>query len=142
MDELRTTIERFQKAMITRLRDDYEFELLGNFPEACCEFASLLLAKYLFESISVTNIKIILGENLNNPLVRHTWLEIAGQNVDITAQQFDKDLPKIVISDQYGWHKNFRIIKRERFNPSFMDDYENPEKHQIMNDYHYLYRNA
>ena len=142
MNELRTKVELFHKAFTLCERGEFEFELLGLFPTACCEYASLLLATFLYDKFGVQDIEVVCGEGLESSYELHTWLFIDGRNVDITAQQFDDDLPNVLVSTQGGWHKRFRVTKREMFNREFMEEYASPEKEMLSRDYKLICSNA
>lgn len=137
-EELYQGISRFYEAISKRPKDDFQFELLSLFPDSCCEYASLFLAKFLVKNWKNISITVVTGEDKKNIGSRHVWLIIDGINVDITANQFDSSLPPILIYQGNGWHKKFKIVKKSKFNPEFYNDYHEDLKQNVMDDYAYL----
>lgn len=86
----------------------------GNFPEGCCDEASLLLAAFLDDHGHTGAIKVYGSKDVgkDRPL-KHTWLLLDGIMIDITADQFEG-------------YANPKVICQE--NQEFLDSFEKNEK--------------
>lgn len=90
----------------------------GSFPDGCCEYASVYLGRYLIrENIcSKEDIRIPANNVPNSEGKTHAWLNINRTlNVDITADQFGKKHPPIIVSTNSSFHNDFQPIKWETF---------------------------
>ena len=103
-----------------------------NFPIACCDFTSWIVAKYLHDN-GVTNIRNITGDPKHKIHVRHAWLVVCGHTVDLTADQFSDG--HIVFWDSHSaWHKkNFKIVKDVVFIPAIELDFHDEAKNDFDN---------
>jgi hypothetical protein len=137
-DALLTAIWRFSVGFRSRDPAEFEFELFSMFPNSCCEYASLLLAKFLFVDFSVKDIRVVYGEHGSGFGVGHVWLRICELNVDITASQFDDGLPDVLLTRPGEWHDRYEIVRSEMFCPDFYDGYCSEGREQIVADYEFL----
>ena len=96
-----------------------EFE---NFPTGCAD-ACILLAEYLIDSgydtptyvsgeLSVItmsdNIIQLFGDDVETtPLRSYAWLELDGVVVDITADGFDPNAPRVIVAENSVWDNQF-----------------------------------
>ena len=78
------------------------------FPYGSCMDASILLGIILEEN-GVGRYEYVSAVN---DLATHSWLEFEGQLIDITADQFDKDNPKVVINESVNFHLGFKVASR------------------------------
>lgn len=110
-------------------KDDFYVELLSLFPKACCEYSSMLLARFLIEEkgYDFTDVLMIKGQSIVDVGELHLWLNVSGVIVDITAGQFEMAENPIII-DAYGlWHyKTFYEL--ETYSPlldfkNYVDDF-------------------
>lgn len=141
-DVLYDAICRLYKAIYGRPKDDFKFGLLSLFPENCCEYSSLFLAKFITKQIDGIVIEVVTGEDRIDKEIRHVWLKSNGINIDITANQFDPLLSSVLFYQGIGWHKRFRIIEKHKFNPDFHLEYHDDTKLDVLDDYFYLERKA
>lgn len=88
LNQIYTEAKSFRKAILKVPSDNFRFGVFHYYPSNCCEFISLLLAKYLIECKNYQNIKMLRGENKYKTLIRHVWLKVNNIDVDITAYQF------------------------------------------------------
>ncbi|MDR6798321.1 hypothetical protein [Acinetobacter calcoaceticus] len=109
-------------------KDDFHLEVLSLFPKACCEYSSLLLARFLIEvkCYTPTDIFMIKGQSLVKADQLHSWLKVNGIIIDITAGQFEAEKP-IIIDAHSSWHNNF-FYELETYVPStdfknYVDDF-------------------
>ncbi|WP_417781109.1 hypothetical protein [Stutzerimonas xanthomarina] len=137
-DRIIKSINAFSEAMRARAPEKFSFDLFSMFPFCCCEFASLLLGRYLYEEHNEIAINVITGELKENPDQRHIWLKIKTRNIDLTANQFDKYLPEVLITRRGGWHDQYKIIKNTRFNDEFDADFWHETKREMRADYKFL----
>lgn len=113
----------------------FAFRLFSMFPTNCCEFASLLLAWFLHEEHQCTNLQLVTGELKEDSAHRHVWLSLEGQNIDITADQFDAGLPALLVTRTGGWHSRYSVISVESFDIGFYEHYHNDVREDIVDDY-------
>lgn len=95
-----------------------EKDALVGFPNGCCEYGSLYLARYLIREQVVTKseIKVPVKNIFNDQGQTHAWLRIKDQwHVDITADQFGKHLPKVIVSEESDFHDGFKPVIWESF---------------------------
>jgi len=110
-------------------KDDFHLEVLSLFPKACCEYSSMLLARFLIEEkgYNITDILMIKGQSIVEVDQLHLWLNVSGVIVDITAGQF-KAAENPIIIDAYGsWHHKI-FYELETYIPSidfknYVDDF-------------------
>ena len=67
----------------------------------------------------------------------HAWLEMDGLIADITASQFDSELPEVYVSPDRSWHSRFEDL--ERF-PSDFGLYDSNTARQLGQAYSWLCR--
>jgi hypothetical protein len=108
------------------------------FPLACCEYSSLVLAWFLCEEHPGVQIEVVTGKLRSDSQQRHVWLSIDGYNIDISADQFDKALPPVLITRSGGWHDSYAEICRESFDATFFDAFEEEERLYLIADYEVL----
>ncbi|MFT6908848.1 MAG: hypothetical protein ACJAS1_005555 [Oleiphilaceae bacterium] len=83
----------------------------SNFPAACCDDASILLAKFLEEN-GYREVNLIHGSSggENKDINSHDWLLVDCTIVDITADQFNwKNYSNhpVIIQEQSAFHLTF-----------------------------------
>jgi hypothetical protein len=89
-----------------------------DFPEGCCDDASILLAEFLEEN-GYTNINLIHGSNggTQKELKSHDWLLVNNIIVDITADQFDWKgyiNEPVIIEKESLFHATFDQVNKGR----------------------------
>lgn len=109
---LHKKVKEFRKAILSIQPDEFKFDLFSMFPVNCCEYTSLLLAKYLQEHEKIKT-EIIYGENKRKRKVRHVWLRTNSLDIDITANQFNSTDRTVFVLENSEWHKKFNIIRIE-----------------------------
>lgn len=91
---------------------------LAHFPYGCCEYASLYLARYLIrEKLCLeADIKVPRPNIFNDKGETHAWLRIKDRwHVDITADQFGRNLPKLVVAENSDFHDGFKPMSWKSF---------------------------
>jgi hypothetical protein len=83
---------------------DIELPFIQKFPVGCCEIVTLALALAISKNKISNNYCVGKGYDRTNDLW-HFWLEDNGCIIDITADQFGKEL--IYASNQNWIHKKF-----------------------------------
>jgi len=74
-----------------------------QWPRNCCAAAYPLL--YLQELGYENIVKHVADtSNLDENRPDHLWLEIDGVIIDLTADQFDKSLPGVIVASKSDWH--------------------------------------
>jgi len=109
---LERDVNEFLKGVERVPKEEFQLEILSLFPVACCEYSSMLLARFLIEERNYNPFQILMlvGQCKINHEQLHLWLKIDGVNVDITAGQF-KDAPQQKILERDSkWHQRFKII--------------------------------
>ena len=101
--DVRNAIEKMD---ISEFPDSCSFE---RFPRGCCGDSSDLLSKhYMLNGIMA---EYVCG--INEKGQSHAWLEHKGFIIDITADQFEEIKDKVLVTDERGWHKQFKEIERQ-----------------------------
>ncbi len=93
--KLRKAIEKCDKNQIPN-----SFE---SFPKDCCRDAHLILSKYLIEK-GLGEFDLILGMRWKKS---HAWLLQNKIILDITADQFDDQKEKVIVTTNSKWHDAF-----------------------------------
>lgn len=117
---------------------NFQFELLSLFPIACCEYSSMMLARFLVEKkgYNIANILMIKGQSISDMRQLHLWLKVNGIMVDITARQFNEDERSIIIDEHGYWHNKF-FYELDVYTPTidfknYVDEFDQPI---LENDY-------
>ncbi|MCZ3030126.1 UNVERIFIED_CONTAM: hypothetical protein KWE62_18060 [Acinetobacter baumannii] len=119
-------------------KGSFQFELLSLFPIACCEYSSMMLARFLVEKkgYNIADVLMIKGQSIADVYQLHLWLKVNGVIVDITAGQFNEAEKSIIIDKHGSWHnENFYVL--DTFKPSIDFDNYVDEFDQLVleNDY-------
>ena len=114
--ELRSACEAFCTAMRGSARSAPMISL-HDFPSGACGDASLLLARYLADS-GLGTTEYVSGWWGDQG---HAWLELDGLIIDVTASQFDPELPEAFVSSDRTWHLRFTDLERR---PSDFESYD------------------
>lgn len=116
--DLEHEVQFFRQAIETYQRENPDEVLVSDyrrafskFPNDCCKSASHMLAVYLLEK-GFNDIKYVVGYRGENS---HGWLKVKDDIVDITADQFEREERKVIISSEKvsDFHKQF--VKQEEF---------------------------
>ena len=87
----------------------------SDFPHACCDDASLLLAAFLTDNGICGSLRVhgVNGGN-HDELKSHAWLSVAGLIVDITGDQFVMYKVKpVFVGSNSEFHDSFEIESTE-----------------------------
>lgn len=119
LDDLRKVASRFrwliEEADWSKLTIEFE-----NFPRGCAD-ACILLAEYLIDSGYDTP-TYVSGELVETtPLRSYSWIELNGVVLDITADGFDPNAPKIIVAKNSAWHNRFARFDEH---PAAIDVYD------------------
>lgn len=104
-------VQDFLKAFFQINKANFHFRILSLFPNNCCEFTSMLLARFLIEErgYKITDVLMIKGQCRKKSSQLHLWLDVLDIKVDLTSGQFE-DAPKIIIAEYHYWHDHFQIV--------------------------------
>ncbi|MNC16039.1 hypothetical protein D3C76_323660 [compost metagenome] len=118
MEELEKYIRQFYEAILHSedLPAPYD-----NFPFRCCQDASWILHRHLFEK-GYISVELVSGEyhGDNGEYMSHAWLEFDGTIIDITYSQFD-EVNDVVITKERDLHQKF--IKNYRYRKPYWEIY-------------------
>ncbi len=79
---------------------------LRRFPMDCCHHAALLLRLYLFD-FGLGLFDKTAGQRPDGR--QHIWLKRRDIVVDITADQFDEAMAKVIVTQDSPWHAAWEI---------------------------------
>ncbi len=88
----------------------------GHFPSGACGNTSDMLALYLNNN-GIEGIEYVCGKRDGRS---HGWLEVKGNIVDITSDQFDDGMGDVYIGKTTDFYNSFS--EQSRSNPSISDD--------------------
>lgn len=99
--------------------DQLSYYPFNKFPSECCDYASELLAQYLFEAGVYT--VMIRGTHINDLQRYHIWLRTLcdGLTIDITADQFSfkgempSNIPSVIVGSEKDIHGLFGYDRKE-----------------------------
>lgn len=140
-EDLLRVARSFHDAFYEAEKNSFKFQLFSHFPQSCCEFSSLLLALFLKKHWDIREkIHVLYGVNKDDAYERHVWLRVSSVNIDITAKQFDQNLPSFLITfeRQEGWHDRYFIDKDNEFCLDFSENYKEAGRIRLMDDYYSL----
>lgn len=119
-------------------KDDFHLGLLSLFPIACCEYFSMILARFLIEEkgYNIRDVLMIKGQSISDVDQLHLWLKVHGVMVDVTAGQFNEAEKSITIDEHDSWHNKF-FYELDVYTPSidfgnYVDEFDKPT---LENDY-------
>lgn len=81
-------------------------EIFRGFPDACCEFVSILLADHLVKCGFESPLLVTAEWHSGKFLLSHVWLELDDQVIDITGDQAGIDLHPVIVSATSDWHRD------------------------------------
>jgi hypothetical protein len=90
-----------------------------RFPRGSCGAASEVLGHYLRAMCEVELIYVCgnRGSPSTGSWLSHAWLENDGLIIDVTADQFDESLPRVVVTRDRSWHNQFIEQQRHPIEP-------------------------
>lgn len=138
LEELNKDVKDFMDAFFVSSRYGFKLEILEDFPTNCCEFISMLFAKFLIEKKKYTfhDVLMVKGQCKSNNYQLHLWLEVRGVICDLTAGQFDDAPVKVIVTEQSVWHKRFNVLEKKAPQICFKN-YINDYDEKVM-DHDYL----
>jgi len=80
---------------------------LSDFPRRCCHHGTKILAYHFWES-GWTDLKVASGQRNRKPFHEHVWLQVVGITIDITADQFGKSRPPVIVRRRSPWHEAWK----------------------------------
>lgn len=83
-----------------------------DFPDGCCADASAVLAAHLSARGIGQEILDVCGERHVPEYCSHAWLEVDGQIVDITADQFGEGHAAVWLPVDRAWHDAWQLCRR------------------------------
>ncbi|MEJ2762961.1 hypothetical protein VV869_03165 [Photobacterium sp. MCCC 1A19761] len=140
MEELRALVLDFRRIMECLNPSNFDGTSLSasQFPSACCDDSSQILAAYLTDN-GFSGATLIRGEYGGNhkELQSHVWLNLGGLKIDITADQFNTrgyDNPSVIIARENEFLEtfettddgiaDFRIHLKDYSDPGLERDFE------------------
>lgn len=107
--EFRTMIEQARDARCFPSRDR-----LSGFPRGCCDDATDLFAHHLWKTFGVKTVRADGSYYDDNPenSIWHTWLEVDGIIIDLTADQFP-EYKSTYVGEQDKFHAMFEVERQE-----------------------------
>jgi len=109
LEDIKALCETIREAL--EIKRDEHF-LFYSFPKGCCRDTSILIAQYLIKNCGYQESDIRLCfKNLENSSPSHAWLVVKGVMIDVTADQFGAQYPKVIVLDrqsEYFFHKEDR----------------------------------
>ncbi|WP_312080357.1 hypothetical protein [Acinetobacter schindleri] len=111
---LKRDVNKFFEGLKSVPKDEFQLEILSLFPIACCEYSSILLARFLIEKRNYNPFQILMltGQCKINHEQLHLWLKIDDVTVDITVGQFKDAQQQIILTRDSKWHQRFKVINR------------------------------
>ncbi|WP_372011342.1 hypothetical protein NBRC13296_12280 [Paenibacillus chitinolyticus] len=96
-----------------------------DFPHGACGDTSLLLGKFFYEHFDI-DCSYVHGQYTECTgdmfiLRTHSWLEYSGYKIDITADQFDDDISKVLVIEQHEFYERFEVDKTEAISSKSLD---------------------
>ncbi|NDV13839.1 hypothetical protein [Crenobacter caeni] len=137
-------VKKFRAALESTPRNGLRTTLgCTDFPSACCDDASLLLAAYLNDNgvIGSTRVSGVNGGK-HKELRSHVWLLCSGFIIDITADQFTSyKIDPVFVNKKSTFHKTFEIKSegpadfriKFRDDPKWLSSFENDYKIVLSN---------
>ncbi|CAM3468704.1 MULTISPECIES: hypothetical protein [Paenibacillus] len=118
MEELKKDIRQFYEAISHT--EDLPFPY-NNFPLGCCQDASWILHRYLYEK-GYNTVELVGGEyhGDNGEFMSHAWLEFDGTIIDITYSQFN-GVADVIITKERDSHQKF--IENYRYRKPYWETY-------------------
>ena len=105
------------RSLIEQARDKRSFpgrDRMSGFPRGCCDDATDLFAHYLWKTYEIQSVRVDGSYYDDNPEnnIWHTWLEVEGVIIDLTADQFP-EYKNIYIGKQDKFHAMFEVERQE-----------------------------
>ncbi|UTA47154.1 hypothetical protein L1F30_13405 [Simiduia sp. 21SJ11W-1] len=132
--EIYKQVRLFRKSLLSIDPEEFRFGLFSQFPKACCEYSSYLLAKFLVEELDHKGIMMLRGENRYKISQRHVWLRLGQMDIDITANQFSSTAKTVFAEAHSEWHKRYRVFEQSIPDTSFNQFHGEP-KSDLLYDY-------
>ena len=119
IEKLRNLSNKFRCALegfsgIENPKDEYEKDInlrLNNFPDLSCSEVTQFLGHYLLFDNGITPLKQCMG-NYKPTWGFHIWLQHNDILIDITADQFEDNNDKVIVTNNSTFHKkNFDSLK-------------------------------
>lgn len=142
LSNLHKHVNHFMDAFSISSHNGFNFEIFNNFPSNCCEFSSMMFARFLIEEqkYDFTDVLMVKGQCKINHHQSHLWLEVTGYVCDITAGQFEDAPERIIVAKKSSWHNRFQILGKNVPQICF-DDYVNDYDELVLEqDYQQLIR--
>ena len=143
LSNLHKHVNYFMDAFSISSDAGFNFEIFDNFPSNCCEFSSMMFARFLIEEqgYNFTDILMVKGQCKKAHHQLHLWLEVKEYVCDMTAGQFHDAPERIIIAKRSFWHNQFQILGKNAPQICF-DDYVNDYGELVLEqDYQKLIRN-
>ena len=130
---LRTVAKKF-RVCLEKANQEELTNGLRSFPRGACGHATLLLGTFLSDR-GFGQFNYVCGERgykQDGDWTSHAWLQKGNLVVDITADQFDGDIDKVIVAENSDWHSQFTV---EDEHPACYRKYDEHTRQQL--DYAY-----
>lgn|GEM_PF-5901589 len=110
MDEIRDIAEKFVDA-VEEAKSEFSIkDRMHRFPKGCCDDATDLFAYFLSERYGIISTRIDGSYYSDDPEENdwHTWLEVEGNVVDLTAYQYN-EYSGIYVGRYDEFHKRYEM---------------------------------
>lgn len=113
IDDIVRLSEAFVDAIKETKTDFPVKDRMSRFPRGCCDDVSDLFANFLFEKYGECSTRVDGAFYADDPENNdwHTWLEIDGYVVDLSAYQY-KEYSGIYVGNYDEFHKRYEIEKQ------------------------------
>ena len=102
---------------------DAQHGSLRDFPDRCCDHASILFAIHLL-SEGHGPPRLVYASRGTEHERRHVWLIVDGFIVDLAADQFEGEgQPRVIVAEESEWHDEWTPVERDcrDFNEAYAD---------------------
>lgn len=110
IERISETGKIFRQAIIGIPKNEFTTSLgVKDFPDACCDDASQLLAAFLSDKGHAGSLRVNgCNGDIKGELKSHVWLLYSGIIIDITADQFENyNEASVIVSVETTFHKSF-----------------------------------
>ena len=114
VEQLQEIAESFVSA-IEEAKYNFSFkDRMSRYPKGCCDDATDLFAHFLSEKYGIITTRIDGAYYADDPEDNdwHTWLEVDGYVVDLTAYQY-MEYDNIYVGEYDSFHKRYEIQKQK-----------------------------
>ncbi len=101
-DDICNAVRKFRNAFERYALDAPTENPLKRFPNGCCDVASEMLGKFVFDKFSLKPMYISAKGFEGDETRSHAWIELGELVIDITGDQFGE--PAVQVTRDRSWH--------------------------------------